>query len=317
MSDKHRDSPNQASAEQNQSWHPERSDVEQGEEVPAEQFGQSPSGTQSEASGTQGEAAAAGQGGAVKSGGNSGCVGVEDAVEGEFLGAETLTKQSGSRSASDTAERVATEGDTGATSDDGAGAVGEDGRAEEAAAQQSDPAELQLRIEQLETDLQEAHKQAETYRDQALRIRAEMENMQRRAQKDVEQAKRQGLEKVAADLLQVKDSLEMGVQAAEDQEADREKLLEGSQLTLKMLNQVFERFQIEELNPQGERFNPDYHEAMAAQPSSEQEPNTVLHVVQKGYRLEERLLRPALVIVARQAEDPSGGQGGGSVDESV
>ncbi|ABM62244.1 nucleotide exchange factor GrpE [Halorhodospira halophila] len=179
----------------------------------------------------------------------------------------------------------------------------------------ADPEALRQRVEELEKALADAEQKAEEHWDQVLRMRAELENARRRAEKDVDQAKRQGLEKVCGDLLQVKDSLEMGVQAAEDAEADREKLLEGSQLTLKMLNQVFERFEIEEINPQGERFNPDYHEAMAAQPSDEQEPNTVLQVVQKGYRLQDRLLRPALVVVAKKGDGGAGS--GGSVDETA
>ncbi|MFP4146783.1 MAG: nucleotide exchange factor GrpE [Halorhodospira sp.] len=192
----------------------------------------------------------------------------------------------------------------------GAEAVGE--------AEPRDPQALHARIQELESALADAGRKAQENWDQVLRMRAELENAQRRAQKDVEQAKLQAREKVLGDLLQVKDSLEMGVQAAEDAEADREKLLEGTQLTLKMLNQVFERFEIEELNPQGERFNPDYHEAMAMQPSDQQEPNTVLQVVQKGYRLQERLLRPALVVVAKKGQDGSGNDASsGSVDETV
>ncbi|GEM_PF-183244 len=181
----------------------------------------------------------------------------------------------------------------------------------EAEQEGDDPESLRQRIGELEEALAEAERRAQDNWDQAVRVRAELENTQRRAQKDVEQAKLQAQEKVINDLLQVKDSLEMGVRAAEDAEADREKLLEGSQLTLKMLEQVFERFEIEELNPQGERFNPEYHEAMSTQPSDEQEPNTVLHVIQKGYRLKERLLRPALVVVAKQGEGASGGDASG------
>ncbi len=190
----------------------------------------------------------------------------------------------------------------------------EAGEADEAggdAEQADDPEALRQRIGELEDALAEAEQRAQDNWDQAVRVRAELENTQRRAQKDVEQAKLQAQEKVINDLLQVKDSLEMGVRAAEDAEADREKLLEGSQLTLKMLDQVFERFEIEELNPQGERFNPEYHEAMSTQPSDEQEPNTVLHVIQKGYRLKERLLRPALVVVAKQGQGASGGDTSG------
>ena len=310
MSDKHRDSPNEVNDEQLQS----RGQDHQHQDQPGRygQSGQEPQGGYDSAPGAAPEAVDAGAGGG-------------DAIEGEFLAAgsagETDRHARDSSAAAQGPREEAVEAGNSA-----AEAVAEQGGEEGSAAAADQPAEpaqaqdsvqLQQRIEQLEADVEEARQQAETYRDQALRVRAEMENMQRRAQKDVEQAKRQGLEKLAAELLQVKDSLEMGVQAAEDEEADREKLLEGSQLTLKMLNQVFERSQIEELNPQGERFNPDYHEAMAAQPSNEQEPNTVLHVVQKGYRLEERLLRPALVVVAKRADDSSGEQSGGSVDESV
>lgn len=268
-----------------------------------------PSGAGQAATGTA-AGSSADDGRQAQAGGQA--TGPDDAYS-EVQGDELSEGKSGAEGKSSSQTSSQTNGQTNGQDDaqgDGQGAGHEQGP-------WPDSAQLQQRVEQLEKELEEARQQAETHRDQALRIRAEMENMQRRAQKDIEQAKRQGLEKVASDLLQVKDSLEMGVQAAEDEQADREKLLEGSQLTLKMLNQVFERAQIEEIDPQGERFNPDYHEAMAAQPSDEQEPNTVLHVVQKGYRLEERLLRPALVVVARKADDSSTGQSGGSVDESV
>lgn len=170
-----------------------------------------------------------------------------------------------------------------------------------------------------EPDLREAlaaaEARAEDNWNQFLRARAEMENMRRRAARDVEQARQQSLEKLAGELLGVKDSLEMGVAAANEDGADVGKLREGSELTLRMFNQVLEKFGIEELNPQGERFDPERHEAMAAQESTEHEPNTVVHVVQKGYRLGERLLRPAMVIVAKggSGDRPSGG----NVDEQA
>lgn len=196
------------------------------------------------------------------------------------------------------------------------GSPAEDEASEDASGDVTTDAEGEDRVIQLEEALQDAEARAEEYWNQLVRARAELENQQRRAQKDVEQAKRQGLEKIATDLLQVKDSLEMGVQAANEPDADVAKLREGSELTLKMLGQVFERFGVEELNPEGERFNPEYHEAMATQPSAEHEPNTVLHVVQKGYALQERLLRPAMVIVAKKSEDtpPSSG---GQIDEQA
>ena len=104
-------------------------------------------------------------------------------------------------------------------------------------------------------------------------------------------------------MLLVKDSLEMGISAATEEGANPEKLQEGAELTLKMIANGLKKFGIAEINPKGERFNPEYHEAIATQPSSESEPNTVLQVIQKGYLLNERVLRPAMVIVAR-AESP-------------
>lgn len=169
------------------------------------------------------------------------------------------------------------------------------------------------RIAELEKALEEAEARAQENWEHYVRARAEMENAQRRAQKDVQQAKRQGIEKIAGDLLQVRDSLEMGVSAANQEDADLNKVREGSELTLKMLEQVMERHEIEEVNPEGERFNPEYHEAMAMQPSTEQEPNTVLQVVQKGFLLQGKLLRPAMVMVAKKPDESPGGQ----VDEQA
>ncbi|MEX0430474.1 nucleotide exchange factor GrpE [Spiribacter insolitus] len=153
--------------------------------------------------------------------------------------------------------------------------------------------------EDLQAALREAEARAEENWSQFLRARAEMENLRRRAEKDVAAARQQSLEKLASELLGVKDSLEMGLQAASEDGADVAKLAEGSELTLRMFNQALEKFSIEELNPEGERFDPEAHEAMAAQEAADVEPNTVINVVQKGYRLGDRLLRPAMVIVAK------------------
>lgn len=155
----------------------------------------------------------------------------------------------------------------------------------------------------LQAALDEAEARAEENWNQFLRARAEMENQRRRAEKDVAQARQQALEKLAGELLAVKDSLEMGVQAARGEEATVEKLAEGSELTLRMFDQALEKFSIEPINPEGERFDPEKHEAMAAQESTDAQPNTVLTVVQKGYRLGDRLLRPAMVIVAKAPAD--------------
>lgn len=134
--------------------------------------------------------------------------------------------------------------------------------------------------------------------DQLLRARAEMENLHRRMQRDVENAHKFALEKFAADLLAVRDSLEMGVQAARDA-TDVESIREGTELTLKMLSQTMAQYGVEVLDPMGERFDPDRHQAMSMQESGEYEPNTVMAVMQKGYLLNERLLRPAMVMVAK------------------
>ncbi|WP_018718306.1 nucleotide exchange factor GrpE [Arhodomonas aquaeolei] len=169
-------------------------------------------------------------------------------------------------------------------------------------------------VEALRTQLEEAQAKAEENWNQLLRVRAEMENVRRRAERDVEQARRYGVEKFAGELLAVRDSLEMGVNAAQEEGADVEKLREGSELTLRMLQQAMEKFDIQALDPTGEKFDPSRHEAMAAQESAEHEPNTVLQVVQKGYLLGDRLLRPAMVIVSRAA---SGGGQGDQVDEQA
>ena len=167
-------------------------------------------------------------------------------------------------------------------------------------------------VESLKQQLAEARQKAEENWNQFLRARAELENVRRRAERDVEQAHKYAIEKLATELLAVKDSLEMGVQAANEPGADVAKLREGSELTLKMMNQLMERFAIKPMDPLGEKFDPERHEAMAAQESAEHDPNTVIHVVQKGYLLHDRLLRPAMVIVAK----PGNGSGG-NVDEQA
>jgi len=146
-----------------------------------------------------------------------------------------------------------------------------------------------------------ARSEAESERERALRAVAELENVRRRAERDVEKAHRYGIERFARELLAVKDSLELGLQTAGDG-GDDDAVREGLTATIKLLGQCFEKFGIEEIDPAGDRFDPEAHEAMATQPSAEATPDTVLLVVQKGYRLHERLLRPARVIVARTPE---------------
>jgi molecular chaperone GrpE len=134
-------------------------------------------------------------------------------------------------------------------------------------------------------------------RDLYMRALAEMENMRKRAARDIEQAHRYALEKFAQDLVNVKDSLELGLQAG--QGANAESLVAGTQATLQLLTKAFERAGIVSVEPLGQPFNPEFHEAMVTQESADHPANTVLQVVQKGYQLNGRLVRPARVIVSR------------------
>lgn len=140
----------------------------------------------------------------------------------------------------------------------------------------------------------------EACRDQLLRARAELDNVRKRAEREVESARKFALERFATELLGVRDSLEMGLQAADAESGGLEKLQEGMELTERMLAQAMEKFGVEPLHPEGETFDPSYHEAMSARESGEHEPNTVLSVMQKGYLLNGRVLRPAMVVVSKR-----------------
>lgn len=151
----------------------------------------------------------------------------------------------------------------------------------------------------LELELKEARDEAAAHLDDLLRARAEIENLRKRATRDVENAHKFGLERFMNELLPVRDSVELGLNAADDAEVDAEKLREGLELTLKLLDTATGKFGLEEVNPEGESFDPDYHQAMSTQEVAGKEPGTIVTVVQKGYLLNGRLLRPAMVIVAK------------------
>jgi molecular chaperone GrpE len=154
-----------------------------------------------------------------------------------------------------------------------------------------------VEMERLQQALAQAEERAKSHWDQYLRAVADVENVRKRAQKDVEAAHRYGIDKLAAELLPVRDSLELAVENAD--RADAQSLAAGQQATLKLLAKAFDKLNIAEINPLGEPFDPARHEAMLAQPSPTAEPNSVLQVVQRGYELNGRLLRPARVIVAK------------------
>ena len=159
--------------------------------------------------------------------------------------------------------------------------------------------DAELSVEQLQQALQEALEKSTANWELYARSVAELENVKRRAEKDVQSAHKFALEKFGNDLLAVKDSLELGLSV---EDADAEKLREGTDLTLKMLTQVLVKFNIIEVNPVGESFDPNHHQAITMQPSAEHEPNTVISVMQKGYLLNDRLLRPAMVIVSKAVD---------------
>jgi molecular chaperone GrpE len=146
------------------------------------------------------------------------------------------------------------------------------------------------------SELDQAQAKANENWDRYLRTAADLENVRKRAARDVENAHRFALERFSKQLLAVRDSLEMGLAAADS--ASVESLLQGSEATLKILGTTMQQFGIEEVDPAGEPFDPEFHEAISMQPSDDVEPGSVVTVVQKGYSLNGRLLRPAMVIVA-------------------
>ena len=148
-----------------------------------------------------------------------------------------------------------------------------------------------------EDELAAAQAKADENWERYVRAAAELDNVRKRASRDVENAHKYALERFGKELLAVKDTLEMGL-AVED--ASVESLLEGSNATLKLLATTLERFGIVEVDPAGEPFDPELHEAISMQPSDNVEPGSVVDVVQKGYTLNGRLLRPAMVIVASE-----------------
>ncbi len=175
-----------------------------------------------------------------------------------------------------------------------------DSQAQEVAGSSAD-----LGLEELKAQLAEAQAKADENWERCLRATAEQDNIRKRAEREVDAARRFALEKFAQDLLAVCDSLDMGLKAARDSGAD-EKYIEGTALTAKMLGDVLVRHGVQTIDPKGETFDPARHEAMSAVPSAEVAPNTVIDVMQKGYVLNERVLRPAMVIVSRAVPTEGG-----------
>lgn len=151
----------------------------------------------------------------------------------------------------------------------------------------------------LEKALAEAESKAAEHMDKLLRVQAEMENVRRRAAQDVEKARKFALEGFASDLLPILDSFDMGKQALPADMENRETVIEGFDMTQGQFLSVLEKYGVEIINPEGEVFNPELHQAATMQPSPDHESNTVITVFQKGFALNGRLLRPAMVVVAQ------------------
>ncbi len=173
-----------------------------------------------------------------------------------------------------------------------------------------DSAEAEDSAEDLSRLLDMAQKKADEHYEQMMRAHAELENLKRRHAQEIEKAHKFALDKFVNELLGVWDSLELGHAAAMHESADIDKLREGTELTLKMLGDVMNKFGVEQHNPEGEPFNPEFHQAMSMQPRDDVPPNTVIAVVQKGYSLNGRLVRPAMVMVSQPGDPPR-------VDESA
>ncbi|MFC3034577.1 nucleotide exchange factor GrpE [Pseudoalteromonas fenneropenaei] len=154
----------------------------------------------------------------------------------------------------------------------------------------------------LYAELEAAKQTIESQKDSVLRAAAEVDNMRRRAALDVEKAQKFALEKFANELLPVVDNLERAIEFADKENEALKSTLEGIEMTIKSFADALAKFGVEAVSPQGQPFNPELHQAMAMQPSNDVSPNTVLAVMQKGYTLNGRLLRPAMVMVSKAAE---------------
>jgi molecular chaperone GrpE len=154
-----------------------------------------------------------------------------------------------------------------------------------------------VQVEQLQQQLAQAEERARNHWDQYLRAVADLENLRRRGQRDVESATRAGLERFAQELLPVIDSLALAVASAGS--ADAASLAEGQEATLRLLQKAFDTIGVRAIDPQGEPFDPRRHEAVLVRESATAEPDSVLQVVQPGYEIDGRLLRPARVIVSK------------------
>lgn len=157
----------------------------------------------------------------------------------------------------------------------------------------------------LKVQLADAEARAAAAKDAQLRAAAELENTRRRLEREASNTLKYANEKLLGDLLAVADSLELGLKASGGAEGPAQALAEGMQLTYRQLMSLLEKHGVKQLDPQGQPFNPEFHEAMSMVESADVPANHVLNVMQKGYQLHDRLLRPAMVVVARAPAAPA------------
>ncbi|MBD0788451.1 nucleotide exchange factor GrpE [Vibrio sp. Y2-5] len=159
--------------------------------------------------------------------------------------------------------------------------------------------EQEAKIAQLEAALLSTEQRLKDQQDSVLRAKAEVENMRRRSEQEIDKARKFALNRFAEELLPVIDNLERAIQAADMENEAIKPVVEGVELTHKTFIGVIEKFGLKEINPEGEAFNPEFHQAMSIQESPDHESNTVMFVMQKGYELNGRVVRPAMVMVAK------------------
>lgn len=157
----------------------------------------------------------------------------------------------------------------------------------------------QSKVAQLEAALLLSEAKVKEQQDSVIRAKAEIENMRRRTEQEIDKARKYALNKFSEELLPVIDNLERAIQAADADSEAVKPILEGVELTHKTFVDVVAKFGLKEINPEGEAFNPEYHQAMSIQESEDHEANTVIFVMQKGYELNGRVIRPAMVMVAK------------------
>ncbi|MGR5144475.1 nucleotide exchange factor GrpE [Photobacterium sp. DNB23_23_1] len=157
------------------------------------------------------------------------------------------------------------------------------------------------RIAELEAALLTSDAKVREQQDSVLRARADVENMRRRSEQEIDKARKFALNKFAEELLPVIDNMERAIEMADKNDEAVKPMVEGVDLTLQTMMGTVEKFGLKQLNPMGEAFNPEFHQAMSIQESADHAPNTVMLVMQKGYELNGRVIRPAMVMVSKAA----------------